>query len=396
MAETRSNTPLFVSLAGLVTCCFPVGLIGAGFALLDWKKARESGQGLGGRNVAAIVIGLASAGPFGWTISAYLADQAAKEEQLASALAGVSDADRAAETLSQATACALAEAFLVEESVSPHPVTCAGPLEPSPGFATLRGVTMQDEKPNEVTICLARKDRWFVTAESRSGRCPTTLPEVKAGMTQNDTERAIRREATEQIAALDVEAFVQGLAPVRAALQATGGPQTCAALDAKGLPVLDGARLPDGATVPPPVVGWGFLSSEDLRDALDTGKSATDRARAAQKVKLGSHLIVVDAADRRLPKDKGETFSTGYLDGRLLVVDVKTGAVACETPFQFESSDEIEYGGGMNVGAKRGPKVNVGGTDFDDALEEDFRKRYAQAMSGALKTLTAGQVSAAW
>lgn len=109
MAEKRSSVPLALSFLGLVTCCAPLGLVGAFLGYRQGQAAKQAGEPFGGANGLAVGMGLLSTVLMTGLYLQYQKDQAEKGSQRDSAMARVSEADRAAETMSEATACTLAE-----------------------------------------------------------------------------------------------------------------------------------------------------------------------------------------------------------------------------------------------------------------------------------------------
>lgn len=393
MAEKRSSVPLALSFMGLVTCCAPLGLVGAFLGYRQGQAAKQAGEPFGGANGLAVGMGLLSTVLMTGLYFQYQKDQAEKGSQRDSAMARVSEADRAAETLSEATACTLAEVYLLDKVTSvPAPVSCPEPMRVEGTFATLPNVTLSTSTPELYTVCLARGERWFVTGVSASGSCPNSLPELAAGPTVDATEAAIQAAMPEHIAKADVQSFVAKMAGLQAGLEAELG-EGCPPVNGQKLAVIDAALLPQGETLATPSAGWSFLSTEDLREALDGSRSAVDRAKSAMNVtKAAQYLLIVQAGERGLPKADGDSFEGGYFEGRAVLVDWSTGAPLCHAALAFENSETVNVGGGMDVGLKVGPKVNVGGTDLDDAIDEDFRKVYSTTLEATVAKMVEGKL----
>lgn len=396
MAAQRSSVPLVLSFLGLVTCCAPLGVVGAILGFRQGQAAKNAGESFGTVNGMAVGLGVLSTVMMTAAYFEYKQDQAEKGSQRDSAMARVSDADRAAETLSEATACTLAEVYLLDKVSSvPAPVNCPEPLQVDGAFATLPNVTLSTSTATLHTVCLARGERWFVTGVSPSGSCPNTLPEVAAGPTVDATEAATQAAMPEHIAKVDVQNFVSKMAGLRAGMEADLG-ESCPPIVGQRVPVIDAALLPQGETLATPVAGWSFLSTADLREALDGSRSAVQRSKSAtDAMKTADYLIVVESWERGLPKADGDGFESGYFDGRAMLVDWKTGTPLCHAAMAFENSDTVDVGGGVDVGLKVGPKVNVGGTDLDDAIVKDLQKVYTSTLEATVAKLGEGKLKVA-
>jgi len=394
-AAKTSSTPLVLSLLAFFTFIFPLGMLGAWMGYRQVGKAKQANQRPRARSWAAVVLGLLSVVDTVALVMWMRASNAEKAGQVGSALARVAK-DREQAALTQDTACALAEAFLVQRAVVATKVACTGPMETTATTAALHGATFAGPPAVTYTVCLARRNRWFVTTAVQTSTCPQTLPTVDEGATADETEAAIQKEMSGLTSRAELEATLARLARVRGALAAATEDGKCPDIGEAGLTVVDAAALPGVANAPPPDTAWKFLNSQDAWTALDTGASAPSRHKAAMDA-FGSkvhYILVVDASQRRAPQATDHGFVAGMLSGRLSLVDVANSSVACGAPFEFKSSQSVKTGGGMNVGFRLGPKLNIGGKDLSQAIDKDIRQNYSRALTSALDKMTSGRVTA--
>jgi hypothetical protein len=395
-APKTSNAPLVLSALALPTFLFPLGLLGAWLGHRQVGHARRANQRPRWQSRAAVVLGLLSVVDTVALAAWMRHSQTQKLGQVGSALARVATA-REQVALTQDTACALAEAFLVQRATEAGAVSCAGPIEATASTATLHGATFAGPPAATYTVCLARRSRWFVTTAIQSGACPESLPTVAEGASVEETERAIQKAMSGVASRTELDAALAPLARVRPAVASATDDGQCPDIGQAGeagLAVVDAAALPGEANAPPPDTAWKFLNSRAAWTALDTAESARARHNSAMDV-FGPdlhYLIVIDAKERRAPQATDHGFTAGMLSGRLALVDVAKGSVLCSAPFEFRSSQSVKTGGGINVGFRLGPKVNLGGKDLSNALDKDFRQNYSRAMTSALDKMTSGRV----
>lgn len=392
-APKPSSAPLVLSLLALFTFIFPLGMLGAWMGYRQAGKAKQANQRPRWQSRAAVVLGLLSVVDTVGLVMWMRHSNAEKMGQVGSALARVAKA-REQVSLTQDTACALAEAFLVQRAVEGAAVTCTGPIETTASAASLHGVTFAGPPPATYTVCLARRDRWFVTTAIQTSKCPESLPTVAEGASAEDTERSIQQAMSGVASRAEAEAVLARLAHVRAVLATATDDGQCPDIGEAGLTVVDAAALPGEANAPPPDTSWKFLNSKAAWTALDTAENARARHKAAIDA-FGAkvhYLLVVDASQRRAPQATDHGFTPGMLSGRLSLVDVANGSVVCGSPFEFKSSQSVKTGGGMNVGFRLGPKVNIGGKDLSAAIDKDIRQNYSRALTSALDKMTSGRV----
>ncbi len=382
--------PVFLSGLSLISCCFPIGIIGAVLGYAALRAAKASGQSTLGP-IAAIAMGALSLvdaiGIYGWMKHDFAQRDAQSDQALERAEKG-----RSAELLDTTAACALAEAYLVKhKATSQVKVECGGPLVAGGGRAELDTVKVTERVTvHTYNVCFARKNRWLVLGAMPAGKCPDSLVDpdaIDAG--QDAFEEGLRAANADALDRVALELYEARLAQVRHALE-TEGAAKCANLAQETVPVLDAERLgkaPDEA--------WGFLSSPVFNGRPLETKLA-DRAKSATEAReaLSNHLIVVVSKRRVLPKKlKGDSWAKGFFEGTVALVDLDAGKGLCEGAISFESSPTIVTRGGLGVGLKVGPKLDVGGGFSESDLVDDLERHYQDELQTQLNALTGGRVS---
>ena len=368
-----SWAPAVLGGLSFITCCFPLGLVSAGLGLNGVLKAKREGRPPPMQAIAALALGLLSLFAFSALFIAYRRDLAASEAQKSAALDKVATT-RKATRLDDATACRLAEAYLLDtEGIGAATVTCPEALQQSgANAASLPGVVFKRGSDDSVhTVCFVRTDGWIAWGGLQFGTCPPP-----PGAPRGGTEEALREAGKPLLEEVLLAEWKGELTRLNAALD-LAPPEKCA--DLKGeAKVLDGALL--GGKAGPK--DWDFLSSTVFVDAFRY-PSASNATKALRG--LGKYVLIVDSENRVLPRElSGHSFSAGDFEGHLYVVDVKASKVLCAAPLSFTNSATLS--GGVGVGLKIGPRVGVGGETPLGNLE----KNADAAVIEVVNTLTGG------
>lgn len=354
----------------LVTCCFPLGLVGAGIGLNGILKARREGRSPPMQSIAALGLGVLSLLVFSAGFISYRLDVAASDKQKSAALDKVATT-RKASKLDPATACTLAEAYLLDtQGVGAATVTCPEALQESgENGASLPGVVFKrGSETGFHTVCFVRSDGWIAWGGLQFGACPAPPPGA--------TEEALREAGQPLLEKVLLGEWKKALPRLNAALD-LAPPEKCPPLKGEAK-VLDGALLGGKAGAKE----WDFLSSEVFVDAMRF-PSAAHATKAL--LGLGTWVVIVDSEERVLPKElSSHSFSAGDFDGHLYVVDVPAAKVLCAAPLSFTNSATL--GGGVAVGLKIGPKVGVG----EETPLANLEKNADAAVIEVVNTLTGG------
>ena len=201
----NSTLALVVAFAGNLCCCFPIGLVGAVIALRARHLAKAHALVTPLRAHIALALSVLSIfGSVGLGVSLYL-DAQEREAKIAE-LRAVADEGRAAETLSDATACQLAELHLRELGFEGHHSAlknfeCNGVLTQDGAKATMEGFRFLASSTEEhVRVCFERGSRWEVVGVRRAASCdePSDLATPSSGGSRGarTRRRSGRREAS--------------------------------------------------------------------------------------------------------------------------------------------------------------------------------------------------------
>lgn len=373
-ATSPSWVPAILGALSFVSCCFPLGLVGAGFGLRGLLRAKKEGRSPPLQSIAAIVLGLLSLGSFSWLAVTYQRDSEATLAQKSAALDKVATS-RKAEQLDALTACTLAEAFLLDtQGVGAATVTCPLPLRKSEGAAaSLPGVIFERAGRSQPrTVCFVRSGgSWMAWGGLRFGECP----EPPTG----DDEKALRAAAQPVLQKALMATWKRALARLDSALD-EDAQEKCPKLEGE-VRVLDAEGL--GGKVGPEE--WDFLNSTEFVNALRY--PTAERAEDALE-NLGQYVVLLEADDRVLPEDvSDDSFSPGSWEGSLFIVEVSSAKAVCGAPLSFTNSATL--GGGVKVGLKIGPKVGVG----EESAQGNFEKNGEAAIDAVVRGLSGGHLS---
>lgn len=386
---------MIMSIIAVPLCCAPLGVAGALFGFQAMKLAKERGAPSPGRAVVAVVLGVISLiSMVGAGIGFYL-DQKHRAERLEAAEAktkGKLDA----ETLDKSIACALAEKQLLKgiygETTTVDDVKCNGKWETDKSFGTLHGVEANVVGDHKVlNICFARARRWFVVSVAEGAdKCPTDPIEAKSGTGSESEyeaeEEELRKGARTRADKNAVAALEATLIKLRKAVEGREhAASKCDKVKADKLVVstVDFEYLKDVHTTKD---DWSFLTSENIKHALDGAKPIEERGKLVRSI-ASPYMIVYSADARDWPetiKQKGilgkKGFAAGGLDGWMMVADTRDASIVCESEFTFENSKSVA------VGKFAGDKA-VG-----EALKKDLKKNYESAASTKLRDMTDGKL----
>jgi hypothetical protein len=362
-------------LAGLsfFVCCFPVGLIAAALGFRQFKVAQEQGRSMPIQAVLAMVLGVGSLGTSGFLAWQMKKDNDAQAAQAAKVLGEVKDA-RKQETLDAKTACSLAELwFLDTQGIGAVETKCPQPMEAT----TLPDVEFRRSSVlKHFNVCFARSEgEWVVWGALHAGTCPDA-PQAAGEKAMREAGKLVLEKAT-------IDAWKLMASRVRQVAESGEFPEKCPASLSGEVHLVDVALLAGekGAK------DWDFLTTSDIARALPAKGATADKAKDALDA-MGSAVAVLVAEKRELPREVNETtFDMGSFDGTLVLVDPKKGEALCSANVSFENSKSL--GGGVKVGLKLGPKVNVG----EESPQGDFEKNADKELARAMKELTGGKAS---
>jgi hypothetical protein len=232
----------------------------------------------------------------------------------------------------------------------------------------------------------------FVYAVYRS-----QTPEGKAEAAAHD--RKLRDEAR---SALEMLAAIQAALPTDEQLAAKL--ECPLGTDASRAPVVDTAYLSRA-------VG-GPATEEDAFAAVAGARSSTPfsvslleridevRNNAAslgisgasydvEKLLEAKTIVVLDVAEFSAPRVENGSFEGGELSGQVIVVDRASRRAICHAPVSAQSSESVEYGGGVRLKVKGIPTPAMGKKSLDDAVAKDFTRNLKTAIGGSLREIGA-------
>ena len=127
---------------------------------------------------------------------------------------------------------------------------------------------------------------------------------------------------------------------------------------------------------------WGWLSSDWLEELIlkESGEKTAGFQASSHVTMLAKSPYIVIFWDKRraMPKVSGDDgFEGGYFEGDVIVFERKTGNALCRTAVAASSSEEVSH-------KTRG----ISAKSAEDALNDDFRKQFANAASAALKRIS--------
>jgi hypothetical protein len=124
------------------------------------------------------------------------------------------------------------------------------------------------------------------------------------------------------------------------------------------------------------------LSSDWLEELIlkESGEKTAGFQASSHVTMLAKSPYIVIFWDKRraMPKVSGDDgFEGGYFEGDVIVFERKTGNALCRTAVAASSSEEVSH-------KTRG----ISAKSAEDALNDDFRKQFANAASAALKRIS--------
>ena len=243
----------------------------------------------------------------------------------------------------------------------------------------------------ERNYCLARTPRWQVLRHVKGVPCFPTPPE--------DRTRAVTSENERVVAAVTAQ-FTARLEGIRQAMASQVRPRKCAGVASSNhsdVPVLEFELLQQDSGV----AGWEFLSTPWLRAAVLERGNTEGLLEAAEKWRRGRPWVAVVTSATREPASAGidpqlhlrlPTFwQRGRLTGTLSLIDAEAGALLCEAPFSFESSQTLPslpilYGKRDRAIA---PILDI---PTEARVHADFEARFHSAVMTTLNEMTAFKV----
>lgn len=381
---------LIATLVGFVSCCAPVGWLGAFFAYRSLSlAAKHSIPKPASAIVSAVLAGLGTCLTLFVFVGSHF-DQKDKEKRIA-AIEARADAGRKKATLDAKTACDITEAYLLRSNkmTTNGEMVCKASPELNGATARLNPVTVTADGVTKGTyrVCLAKSARWFVVnADTKSDDCIDEAPAAA-----NETEEQVARDT---YAALLEQARVRSaskkLTGAKGAVdRAAPGERGCteaALASAKETPVVravDYAVL-DGKSD----ADFSFLSDKDLL-AYFTKGSAKEKSDVAAKVTQGApYLVVYRHKSRQFPEvsEKGEKGDFGLVagdyEGTLYVVDTRASEVVCQGPIAWKTPAKAPFSL-----SRKSTKFAI-----QDRAETDYKQRFHDAATDRLKALTSGKL----
>ena len=386
----RSAANWAIATALLAPCCAPVGFVSGFFAIRAIQRARGAKRPVPNRAGIAIGLSVLSAAVWIWfwvSFTLHQREMRQKQEAVQQRLAG----KRETATLEPGVACDLVEEQLragLYEGWRADTVACQGKLEAGPDRAVLKGVEMRlGSGRTRLNACLAREQRWFVYRVTLRDSCPDLPP--LAGATPEAREDAARSQLAAQGDHDDVAEFLARLVRVRETIS-TAEPRerTCPTID---IASLGNSWLPDSLrvrTVDMELLdlsattrtgsAWEFLTSDEVRTALESKNSKRERAAAVQRIALdgGPYIVVYRSDARQWPylqedlSDDQPTVWGGRWSGWMVVADLRDGQAVCQTELSVKMSAHREGGSAQKRLAKT---LGAFGDEFRDQATQRMR-----------------------
>lgn len=396
-SQQPEKTGLILGLGFLGLCCFPFALVAGILGLTSFMRARAEGRSPHPVAIIGMVLALLSVGTNAAAI-VYGKMKDAQRQSEAADLKAKLGTKREAVTLDATTACELAQLYFVTERTEfTDKVVCTGTLEGTTTIPSLQVATVA-ARAEKVTVCFARGHRWYVLSALRDAdaECAPEAPKVtSAPKTEEDVEAEEgrwREAEKERQASARIAEFEVRLAELRDQLDAyedaptdacsksmpKGAPQRIAFVERRMLAV-EGRAQDD----------WDFLTQGEFRSALLSNKPV-DRAKSIRVLmEQGELIAVLDPEVRVWPRTTSDdSFTFGELEGRLLVANVKTGAILCAMEFGAQSSSDVS--------STRLTKLETKKHALERAIEKDFRSQVKTKANAALKKLSNGQLELDW
>jgi hypothetical protein len=387
--RSAANWALWLSLPGF--CCFPIGAIGAFFGVRAVARARSANRSVPARALVALVLGALSLLWTSWFFVSIHNDGKARRrlrDAVTERLAG----KREAAELDPKVACDLVEEQLRQglyEGLDAVEVVCRAPLEAAGGQARLRGVEMRVSTLRiPLNACLARTDRWFLLGVTALDKCPA-VPPAEPASSPDRAEDAMRKRARKELDEEEVAAFLDALNRLTREIDtSTREARYCPQIPIETLKTDTEARALQLHTVDLELAGlrpdmdlepeWNFLSSAEVRLAVDASRPAAKRAEAVRRIGRdgGPFLVAYVGEDRAWPRERFESTTEGRWTGWMVVVDTRADERVCEARLSFGS----EAVGKGRKASKRLDKAT-------ESFTEDFRDKASEAMA----TMSSGQ-----
>jgi hypothetical protein len=410
-ANAYATWGLLAALVSIPLCCGLPSLLAGFLSLCAISIARRRGETVPAKAVVALFLALVSLALSGSLIHGVIRArqrQAGRVQALASRLAG----QREASTLTRTLACDLIEEQLLAGiyegySTSVDEMRCDGPFEADAQHATVKDVEFESASRRiQLQACLGRASRWFVVALDPDGECPQG-PWATAGVhTESELgaeERRVRQEYAAHAELAAVASFEAGLRTLRDRLATTERKESaCPKLELPAEKDTDSRVRPQAvdwafvAAHDAPIrnagADWSFMTSPDVREALDAAHDVPYRARLVrQMARHGApYLVVYQSEERSWPEvreKKGPLasdleFVGGRYRGWIVLADLRHGRSVCESALVFSNSTEVKYD-------KRALSRE---SSLKSSLESELEDQFKDAATKTIKTMTDNQV----
>lgn len=129
---------------------------------------------------------------------------------------------------------------------------------------------------------------------------------------------------------------------------------------------------------------WNYLnegfSKFNSLDNLDDAYRAEEAAKAVDKLKKEPYFAVIVREDGALPVvNDDDSFTGGFIEAWIVVMDTKKAAPVCQTRFVAENSEVVEY---------REGKIVSDEYKFKEAVKDDFEDNTDKAAKASMKKIT--------
>lgn len=395
----NANRAFRFALAGVFTCCAPLGLLAVYWGWKARTEALAKNVPVPRKANIALVLGVISVVQFtaffivGWQ-KQKVRDQAAQ---------GASSRLKGNRTdLTGTVACDLVTEYLLgKEKKSFDAVACPKAAAVTGTLASMSDIRATGSGGVEVLkACFGHASRWFVIAADANAECPPSLPPTKAGGDPDIEEDRLRAEIRTNRLRDIVGRFDDRIDTARAAVGArVHGETACPPLDISPWASGERARVEIGyidfellnASPERDVNKWKFLSKSDVAQAIDSAQPLDWRSdRVTSLTKNAPALLAVFVSTQRrwpvLQVAKGIikddlSFAGGRFEGWLTLVDLDARAVRCETRLTFANSDRVRY---LKGGSEK--------RSAEEALNDDFQSHFEDAAIAAIKKLGEGKL----